>query len=266
LQIRARQQTLGVFSSKSFFRGGVMIEGLMFSDTLNTPWQERARRGWTTLTSFAVQAIVSGLLLLLPMLRPTGLPALRQLSTPVSLGQPVPEMPAVHRRGGVVSNFRETEIVFRQPSQIPHIQPSTDDGPPQIGVIGTASPSPGLGGEPDGLRYLADGVRPVPAPPKPIVNRPVQVSQMSEGDLIRKIQPAYPPIARSARIHGAVVLQAVISKMGTIENLRVLSGHPMLTSAAIDAVRQWRYRPYVLNGEPVEVETQITVHFSLTGN
>jgi protein TonB len=89
---------------------------------------------------------------------------------------------------------------------------------------------------------------------------------MSEGDLIRKIQPAYPPIARSARIQGAVVLQAVISKMGTIENLRVLSGHPMLTSAAIDAVRQWRYRPYVLNGEPVEVETQITVHFSLTGN
>jgi protein TonB len=63
-----------------------------------------------------------------------------------------------------------------------------------------------------------------------------------------------------------VLLQAIISKEGTIENLRVLSGHPMLTAAAIDAVRQWRYRPYVLNGAPVEVETQITVNFSLAGN
>jgi protein TonB len=62
------------------------------------------------------------------------------------------------------------------------------------------------------------------------------------------------------------VLQAVISKQGVIENLKVLSGHPMLAPAAIEAVRQWRYRPYVLNNEPVEVETQITVNFSLGGN
>jgi len=62
------------------------------------------------------------------------------------------------------------------------------------------------------------------------------------------------------------VLQAVISKQGTIENLRVLTGHPILVPAAIEAVRQWRYRPYILNNEPVEVETQITVNFSLTGN
>jgi protein TonB len=61
------------------------------------------------------------------------------------------------------------------------------------------------------------------------------------------------------------VLQAVISKQGTIENLKVLAGHPILVPAAIEAVRQWRYRPYILNNEPVEVETQITVNFSLTG-
>jgi len=89
---------------------------------------------------------------------------------------------------------------------------------------------------------------------------------MSEGDLVRKILPAYPPLARTARIEGQVVLQAVISKQGAIENLRVLSGHPMLVPAAIEAVRQWRYRPYVLNSEPVEVETQIIVNFSLAGN
>jgi protein TonB len=89
---------------------------------------------------------------------------------------------------------------------------------------------------------------------------------MSEGDLVRKVVPAYPPLARSARIQGTVVLQAMISRQGTIENLRLLSGHPMLAPAAIDAVRQWRYRPYILNNEPVEVETQITVNFSLAGN
>lgn len=60
-------------------------------------------------------------------------------------------------------------------------------------------------------------------------------------------------------------MQAIISKQGTIENLKVVSGHPMLVQAAIDAVREWRYRPYILNNEPVEVETQITVNFSLAG-
>jgi protein TonB len=94
----------------------------------------------------------------------------------------------------------------------------------------------------------------------------LRFSHISEGNLIRKVQPAYPPLARSARIQGTVVLQAVISKQGTIENLSVLSGHPMLVQAALDAVRQWRYRPYILNSEPVEVETQITVNFSLAEN
>jgi protein TonB len=89
---------------------------------------------------------------------------------------------------------------------------------------------------------------------------------MSEGDLIHKILPSYPPLARSARIQGQVVLQAVISKQGVIENLKVLAGHPMLVPAAIEAVRQWRYRPYFLNNEPVEVETQIIVNFSLAGS
>jgi len=89
---------------------------------------------------------------------------------------------------------------------------------------------------------------------------------MSDGDLIRKTQPTYPALARSARIQGIVVLQAVISKQGTIENVTVLTGHPMLIPAAIDAVRQWRYRPYILNNELVEVETQITVNFSLAGH
>jgi protein TonB len=86
-----------------------------------------------------------------------------------------------------------------------------------------------------------------------------------EANLVHRVQPAYPPLARAARIQGPVVLQAIIGKSGTIENLQVLNGHPMLVRSAIDAVRQWRYRPYFLNGEAVEVKTQITVNFILSG-
>jgi protein TonB len=73
----------------------------------------------------------------------------------------------------------------------------------------------------------------------------------------------YPPLARAARVEGPVVLAALISKDGTIENLRVVTGRPMLVGSAVEAVRKWRYRPYILNNEPVEVETQITVNFFL---
>jgi protein TonB len=85
------------------------------------------------------------------------------------------------------------------------------------------------------------------------------------GNKISGSNPTYPPIARAARISGTVVLQATISKTGTIENLRVVSGPPMLTQSALESVRAWRYKPYLLNGEPVEVETTINVVFNLGG-
>ena len=88
---------------------------------------------------------------------------------------------------------------------------------------------------------------------------------VSTGLLIRKVQPNYPQLAKQARIQGQVVLQAEISKDGTIQNLQLISGHPMLAPAAIEAVKQWRYKPYLLNGEPVAVETQVVVNFSLSG-
>ena len=88
---------------------------------------------------------------------------------------------------------------------------------------------------------------------------------MLQGSLIRRVEPVYPALARNARIQGSVVLAALISKEGTMENLKLISGHPMLVPAALQAVSQWRYRPYVLNGEAIEVETQITVNFILGG-
>jgi len=83
--------------------------------------------------------------------------------------------------------------------------------------------------------------------------------------LLQKTVPVYPPIAKAARVSGTVVLQATISKTGTIENLRVISGPAMLQQAAMDAVKSWRYRPYLLNGDPVEVETTVNVVFTLGG-
>jgi protein TonB len=88
---------------------------------------------------------------------------------------------------------------------------------------------------------------------------------MMEGNLIYRVQPQYPQLARQARVQGVVVLRAVISREGKIENLQLVTGHPLLVQSAMEAVRQWRYRPYVLNNEPVEVVTQVTVNFTLSG-
>jgi protein TonB len=102
--------------------------------------------------------------------------------------------------------------------------------------------------------------------PKIATPQRVRVSAgVTSGLLIRKVPPTYPPLARQARIQGTVLLQAQISKTGDIENLQLISGHPMLAPAAIEAVKQWKYKPYLLNGEPVEVETQVQVNFTLAG-
>jgi periplasmic protein TonB len=92
---------------------------------------------------------------------------------------------------------------------------------------------------------------------------PVRISILNEGRIIRKVTPAYPVIARNAGVQGQVVLEAVISRAGRIENLRTVSGHPWLVQAAKAAVNQWEFRPYILNGTPIEVMTQITVDFKL---
>lgn len=139
-----------------------------------------------------------------------------------------------------------------------------DDGDAQIGNSGPYLPGTSSGDRSGLPNLFRSGTRPVlPAASPAAPNLPLRLSRMKEGDLIRKTLPVYPALARGARIQGIVILQAIISKQGTIENLKVLAGHPLLAPAAIDAVRQWRYRPYVLNNEPVEVETQITVNFSL---
>jgi protein TonB len=155
---------------------------------------------------------------------------------------------------------------LRTPSKIPkkieHIVEDEAPPPATSGVIGGV-----VGGVPGGTAGGVIGGLVTSTAPPPQVARPIGPKKVSsgvmEGNLLKRIDPPYPSMARIAHIQGDVVLQATISKQGTIENLRGVSGHPILIQAAMDAVRQWRYRPYELNNEPVEVETTVTVRFHM---
>jgi protein TonB len=243
----------------------------MFAESLlETSWAERGRRSWMTLTSFGLQAVIVGLLLLIPLLTTVGLPSGRTtVSTPITLGRrdpgPAPQPHGGRSRGVTIVPFAGRIMApgyipkgFHKGGEVAE-QPSGGDDE-DTGIIGLPY------GSDTGIRLpFTDGARPVmPIAPKP-VTKIFRTSSILQGSLIRRVEPTYPPLARQARIQGTVVLVAVISKAGTIDNLRLISGHPMLVPAALDAVSQWRYRPYILNGDVIEVETQITVNFMLDG-
>ena len=245
-----------------------MFEDSMFTDSLlEASWAQRARRCFTTLTSFGLQVLILGLLLLLPLWKTVGLPVARSVSTPVSLGRadPTPARPQDHVRSSGVQIIPYAGRIM-VPGRVPdRIAKGDDAATPPIGTIGGSNigdTGPTIG-SPNGFPMPLGGARPLPPAPPPSVAHTFRTSSMLKGNLIRRVDPVYPPLARGARIQGPVVLVAVISKAGAIENLRAISGHPMLVPAAIDAVRQWLYRPYILNSEPIEVETQITVNFFL---
>jgi protein TonB len=166
----------------------------------------------------------------------------------------------------------QTDIVngaLRTPTKIPQkIQMiKEDEAPPAMASAGVVGGVPGgiPGGQMGGVIGGIISSTPV-AVPKVATPQRVRVSMgVTSGLLVRKVNPTYPPLARQARISGTVILRAVISKDGSIENLSLVSGHPMLAPAAIDAVKQWKYKPYLLNGEPVEVDTEVQVNFTLAG-
>ena len=150
------------------------------------------------------------------------------------------------------------------PTRIPHdIKMVAEKEAPPSSNFGVAGME-GLGGAGSGALgsvFGDNGPKVKAAAPKKVnISAGVMV-----GMLLQKTMPVYPPIAKAARVSGTVVLQATISKTGLIENLRVLSGPAMLQQAALDAVKSWRYRPYLLNNEPVEVETTVNVIFTLGG-
>ena len=243
----------------------------MFADSLlDSPWADRSRRGWTTLVSFAMQAAAVGGLFLLPLLYTQGLPQLQlmaALAAPTPPPAPPTPQPARETRANTSNLSRDGRVIA--PPSVPREIARLDEtiAPPPVdlgrsGVSGgTGDPSArsGIFGSIGGPNVVA------PPPPPPPSVRPPRVSHMMEGNLIYRVQPQYPALAQQARVQGIVVLRAVISREGKIENLQVISGPPLLVKSAIDAVLQWRYRPYFLNNEPVEVETQVTVNFTLSG-
>jgi len=149
----------------------------------------------------------------------------------------------------------------------PHVSSGDADEPPAISDDGGGS-GPGLGpvipGGGSPIPGAGDG-RPMPPPPAPPApSRPLPVSGgVMEAMLTHRVQPDYPRIAKFGHISGTVELRAIIAKDGTVRELEVVSGNGILAQAALAGVREWRYRPTLLSGNPVEVETRITVTFTL---
>jgi protein TonB len=140
--------------------------------------------------------------------------------------------------------------------------------PPGVadGVVGGV-PGGTSGGQLNGVigGIISSNLAPVPklSKPVPTVQR-MRVSQgITQGLLVYRIEPTYPRLAQLARINGVVVLTAIIDKHGNVERLQLVSGSPLLAPAAIDAVKQWHYKPFLLNGQPVEIETTVTVNFQM---
>jgi len=240
----------------------------MLADSLlDSPWPSSTCRSWTTLVAFAIEAVVVTGLIALPLFYTNSLPQLRWMPALLVPATPAP-LPVAHR---VISGGHETVatagVWIVHPLSVHREVSAVEDSdlPPSLESVGVHAPG-GIGESSSTntvLNSLGTSHAVVGPPPTPVHSAPLRVSRMMEANLMDRVHPQYPSLARQARIQGIVMLRAVISREGKIENLQVISGHPMLVEAAIDAVRQWRYRPYYLNNEPVEVETQVTVNFTL---
>jgi len=237
--------------------------------TLETTWDQSARRRWTALASFTMQALALSLLFLIPTVSVQGPPPVWTRYVESRFLAP-PEAPASTPPPGVQHGSHTSEIhgihVVAPPSIPRDIARVNDAGAPvapDLSGFGVRGATGERRSEVFGPPGEAVTILP---PPAPVSAHPLRISHWAEGNVIYRVQPVYPVLARQARIQGPVQLRAIISKAGAIENLTVLSGHAMLVTAAVEAVRQWRYRPYLLNSEPIEVETEITVNFVLGGS
>ena len=238
---------------------------------------ERTDKPWTVVVSFLGQMAMIGLAILIPL---AGTDALPHRLSWVSLPEPPRALP--HRPAPAPA--KQASVVPPQltpkglvlPTAIPQKAAIIED-PDFMPAAGDAVGVPGGFGNSTGSgNAVIDGLLSTgsaqPLPPAPVVRQPAPPAPpkrirlggiVEESKLISGPRPVYPPLARQARIEGTVRLEAVISRDGTILNLRAVSGHPLLIPAALAAVRQWVFRPTSLNGDPVEVATEIEVHFTL---
>jgi periplasmic protein TonB len=238
----------------------------MFEDSLmESGGRIKTNQKWTGLISTLVQLGLVGFLVLLPLIFTEALPK-GQLTTWL-VAPPPPPPPPPPAAPQIQHVQKVSEVVdgaLRAPTKIPKQikMMQEDEAPaPNTGVVGGV-----VGGVPGGSAGGVIGglIGSAAPPPKVATPQKLRVSSgVVEGLKLSAPNPTYPQMARIAHIQGDVILQATISKTGTVENLHAVTGHPILIQAALDAVRQWKYKPYILNGEPVEVETTIKVQFHM---
>ncbi len=221
--------------------------------------------------AYIFEVIIIGMTVLFPLIYTEALPK-AQLMT-FLVGSPASAAAATPAGRRCPQDHQESDRRRHHASSHRHSQDHrADQGraeppPSAVGVVGGVPggvPGGPMGGVLGGVIGGMLSAAPPPPPPKAAAPKRIRVGgQVEAAKLIFQPKPEYPPLAKMARIQGTVRLEAVISKDGTIQDLKVVSGHPLLVKAALEAVQRWRYQPTLLNGEPVEVVTEIDVNFTL---
>jgi protein TonB len=273
----ASRQMAAILPSSDIIWGPALPPKTMFSDSLLEFGVQRKRKFFATTTSLMVNGLAIVAMLIIPLAFPEALPKAQLLTFLVAPPPPPPPPPPAAAEVQHVVRQIQTDMLnngaLRTPTKIPQkIQMIKEEEAPAPmpasgGVVGGV-PGGIPGGQMGGVIGSVISATSSPAAvPKfvPATPQRIRISAgVTKGLLIQRIEPPYPTLARAARVQGDVVLSAVIDSNGHITNLLLVSGHPMLVPAAIAAVKQWRYKPYLLNGQPVEVETTITVIFTLS--
>jgi protein TonB len=270
----ASRQMAAILPSSDIIWGPALPPKTMFSDSLLEFGVQRKRKFFATTTSLMVNGLAIVAMLIIPLAFPEALPKAQLLTFLVA--PPPPPPPAAAEVQPVVRQIQTDMLnngALRTPTKIPQkIQMIKEEEAPAPmpasgGVVGGV-PGGIPGGQNGGLiGSVISATSSLAAVPKFVPSTPQRIrisAGVTKGLLIQRIELPYPTLARAARVQGDVVLSAVIDSNGHITNLLLVSGHPMLVPAAIAAVKQWRYKPYLLNGQPVEVETTITVIFTLS--
>ena len=238
----------------------------MFDDLLeSTSEKKKDNKGWGFVLSGVVQALILGVLILIPLIYTEALPK-AMLSTLLIAPPPPPPPPPPPQPVKVVVKPVARLIQsgkLMQPRAIPKEVAVFKEAELPPDVINNAGNTGGVFGGIPGQGMVAAVAPPPPKPTAP--QRVKQGGNVTAASILQQTRPLYPALARQARIQGNVVLHAIIDKDGKVAQLEVISGHPLLVQSALDAVKQWRYKPTLLNGDPVEVDTTITVTFTMGG-